>query len=79
MLLANTLYVGTDISEKANRSRFYDASGDEIGGRVETANDLPGSKDLASKALLGPSRLTPPRSCGASKPPTSSGGTWPRF
>lgn len=51
MLLANTLYVGTDISEKANRSRFYDASGDEIGGRVETANDLPGTKDLAGKAL----------------------------
>ena len=49
MLLASTtrLYVGTDISERVNRSRFYDASGKEIGGRVESQNDLPGSSSGA--------------------------------
>lgn len=51
MLLASTLYVGTDISEKANRTRFYDGSGAEIGARVESANDLPGAHELAGKAL----------------------------
>lgn len=53
MLLASTtrLYVGTDISERVNRSRFYDASGKEIGGRVHSQNDLPGSSDLAGEAL----------------------------
>jgi hypothetical protein len=45
MLLANVtrLYVGTDIFERVNRTRFYDASGGEVGGRVESQNDLPGS------------------------------------
>jgi transposase len=52
MLLANTaLYVGTDISERVNRTRFYDASGKEIGARVESQNDLPGSTDLAGESL----------------------------
>lgn len=54
MLLASTtrlLYVGTDIFERVNRSRFYDASGKEIGGRVQSQNDLPGSSDLAEEAL----------------------------
>ena len=53
MLLANTtrLYVGTDISERVNRTRFYDARGGEVGGRVESQNDLPGSSGLAGEAL----------------------------
>jgi transposase len=53
MLLANAtrLYVGTDISERVNRTRFYDASGGEVGGRVQSQNDLPGSSDLATEAL----------------------------
>ena len=52
MLLANTaLYVGTDISEKVNRTRFYDAGGKEIGTRLESVNDLPGSCELAKQAL----------------------------
>jgi transposase len=51
MPLASTLYVGTDISEKANRSRFYDESGAEVGARVESMNDLPGAHDLAGQAL----------------------------
>jgi transposase len=52
MLLASaTLYVGTDISEKVNRTRFYDGSGKEIGARLESVNDLPGSRDLAQEAI----------------------------
>ncbi len=51
MPLASTLYVGTDISGKANRTRFYDQSGAEVGARVESTNDLPGAHDLARKAL----------------------------
>lgn len=52
MFLANaTLYVGTDISERVNRSRFYDGAGNEVGGRVESQNDLPGSSDLAEQAI----------------------------
>lgn len=51
------LYVGTDISEKANRSRFYDEGGKEIGGRLESANDLPGSKLLAGEALSRAERI----------------------
>jgi transposase len=52
MLLANTaLYVGTDISERVNRTRFYDGSGEEIGARVQSQNDLPGSTDLAEESL----------------------------
>jgi len=52
MLLANaTLYVGTDISERVNRTRFYDQGGKEIGTRLESLNDLPGSSELAKQAL----------------------------
>lgn len=53
MLLTATtrLYVGTDISEKVNRTRFYDGSGKEVGGRVESQNDLPGSSSLAEETL----------------------------
>lgn len=51
MLLASTLYVGTDISGKANRTRFFDESGAEVGARVESVNDLPGAHDLAREAL----------------------------
>jgi transposase len=52
MLLArSTLYVGTDISEKANRTRFYDGSGKEIVGRLESTNDLPGSRRLVEEAI----------------------------
>jgi transposase len=52
MLLArSTLYVGTDISEKVNRTRFYDGSGKETAGRLESANDLPGSRRLAREAI----------------------------
>lgn len=45
------LYVGTDISEATNRTRFYDSSGEEVGRGVESANDLPGSQHLADDAL----------------------------
>lgn len=51
------LYVGTDISEKANRSRFYDGSGTEIGGRLESVNDLPGSERLVEEALSRAERI----------------------
>jgi hypothetical protein len=51
MPLASTLYVGTDISEKMNRTRFYDEGGTEVGVRVESINDLPGAQDLAREAL----------------------------
>lgn len=53
MLLATTtrLYVGTDISEKVNRTRFYDGAGKEVGRWVESQNDLPGSSSLAEQAL----------------------------
>jgi len=50
-LADRTLYVGTDISERVNRSRFYDTGGGEVGGRVESPNDLPGSSDLAQEAI----------------------------
>ncbi len=56
-LLANALYVGTDVSEKANRSRFYDAAGDEVGARVESVNDLPGSIGLVNEPLLRAKRI----------------------
>lgn len=49
--MASTLYVGTDISEKMNRTRFYDERGTEVGVRVESINDLPGAQDLAREAL----------------------------
>lgn len=52
MFLADTtLYVGTDISERVNRTRFYDGSGKELGARVESQNDLPGSSDLVGESL----------------------------
>jgi len=54
MLLATDttrLYVGTDISERVNRSRFYDGGGKELGARVESQNDLPGSSELAGEAI----------------------------
>jgi transposase len=50
-LADRTLYVGTDISERVNRSRFYGTGGGEVGGRVEFPNDLPGSSDLAQEAI----------------------------
>lgn len=48
---ANALYVGTDIAEAVNRTRFYDATGDEIGRGTESGNDLPGSRHLCEEAL----------------------------
>ena len=58
MLLAcSRLYVGTDISEKANRTRFYDESGKEIGARLESVNDLPGANQLAEEALSRVTRI----------------------
>jgi transposase len=51
MGLTNTLYVGTDVSEATNRSRFYDGGGTEVGRGLESANDLPGSELLAREAL----------------------------
>lgn len=45
------IYVGTDISEAINRSRVYEAAGDEIGRGVESANDLPGSQALCEEVL----------------------------
>src|SRR5829696_5276191 len=51
MPLSTTLYVGTDISERVNRTRFYDEGGKEIGGRMESQNDLPGSRDLAGESV----------------------------
>src|SRR5687768_3873905 len=57
MPLASTLYVGTDISGKANRTRFYDESGTEVGARVESVNDLPGAHDLAREAISRAARI----------------------
>lgn len=58
MFLAyKALYVGTDISERVNRSRFYDTSGNEIGARVESQNDLPGSRDLAAESVARAHRI----------------------
>lgn len=51
MPLATTLYVGTDVSEAVNRTRFYSPAGDEVGCGFESANDLPGSQLLAEEAL----------------------------
>lgn len=48
--MSGTLFVGTDVSQAANRSRFYDEAGTEIGRRFESANDLPGSQLLADEA-----------------------------
>jgi hypothetical protein len=42
MPLASTLYVGTDISEKMNRTRFYDQRGTQVGVRVLAPSGAPG-------------------------------------
>jgi transposase len=55
--LSTTLYVGTDISERVNRTRFYDEGGKEIGGRMESQNDLPGSRDLAAESVARAHRI----------------------
>ena len=47
-----TLFVGTDVSQATNRTRFYDAAGVEIGRRYQSANDLPGARALAAEAIL---------------------------
>lgn len=52
MPLSTTLFVGTDVSQAVNRTRFYDAPGVEVGRRYESANDLPGSRALAAEAML---------------------------
>jgi len=49
--LGPTLYVGTDISEAINRTRFLDSSGTEVGRGFTSANDLPGTEQLAEEAL----------------------------
>lgn len=46
-----TLYVGTDVSERTNRTRFIEASGVEVGRGFSSANDLPGSQALVDEAL----------------------------
>jgi len=51
MPLGPTLYVGTDISEATNRTRFIDGGGTEIGRGFTSANDLPGSQELAEEAM----------------------------
>ena len=51
MPLPTTLFVGTDVSQATNRTRFFDGAGDEVGRRYQSANDLPGSKALAAEAL----------------------------
>src|SRR5436305_530904 len=51
MPLSTTLYAGTDVSQAANRTRFFDDQGGEIGRRFESANDLPGSKALVVGAM----------------------------
>lgn len=78
-LTNDMLYVGTDISEKTNRTRFYDAAGTEVGRRVESANDLlPSSESLAEEALRRAAEIGAREILwGFLRPPTSSGGTWP--
>jgi hypothetical protein len=51
MPLGPTLFVGTDISEATNRTRFVDAGGTEVGRGFTSANDLPGSQELAEEAM----------------------------
>ncbi len=51
MPLAPALYVGTDISEATNRTRFLDPGGTEVGRGFSSANDLPGSEALADEAM----------------------------
>jgi transposase len=45
------------ISERVNRTRFYDEGGKEIGGRMESQNDLPGSRDLAAESVARAHRI----------------------
>ncbi|MBI2236976.1 MAG: IS110 family transposase, partial [Actinobacteria bacterium] len=51
MPLGPTLFVGTDISEAMNRTRFLDPGETEVGRGFSSANDLPGSEELAQEAL----------------------------
>jgi hypothetical protein len=51
MPLSTTLYVGTDVSQAVNRTRFFDSEGNEVGRGFESANDLPGSKALVAEAI----------------------------
>lgn len=46
-----TLYVGIDVAERTNRTRFIDAAGEEVGRGFSSPNDLPGSQALAQQAL----------------------------
>jgi transposase len=46
------LFVGTDVAERTNRTRFVDASGVEVGRGFSSANDLPGSQGLVEEALV---------------------------
>ena len=57
MGLATTLYVGTDISEAMNRTRFYGPGGEEVGRGFESANDLPGTEGLALEAINRANRI----------------------
>jgi transposase len=51
MPLGPALYVGTDISEAMNRTRFLDPGETEVGRGFSSANDLPGSEQLAGETL----------------------------
>jgi transposase len=57
MPLGPTLYVGTDISEAVNRTRFLDPGGTEVGRGFTSANDLPGSEGLAEEVLRRARRI----------------------
>lgn len=52
MPMSIVLYVGTDVAQVMNRTRFYDAEGTEVGRRFSSANDLPGSNALVAEAVL---------------------------
>jgi len=49
--LSTILFVGTDVSQAINRTRFFDGAGNEVGRRYESSNDLPGSGALVAEAL----------------------------
>jgi transposase len=51
------LYVGTDVSLKTCRTRFFDETGQEVGRRLSTANDLPGAETLAEEAIGRASKI----------------------
>jgi transposase len=51
MPLGPTLYVGTDISEATNRTRFIDSGGTDVGRGFSSANDLLGSERLVEEVL----------------------------